>query len=106
MTPIVTQVENPVYKVHYERVRDNIIAFARKNWKAEEWCGPFCKHMTHIGWNKLDSFNELAIKLPDKRVLRFTTTLYKGSTFTYTIDSYDAEAPVELKKKTFLGFEV
>ena len=99
--------EEPEYKVHYERVRDNIIAYVRKHWKTEEFCEPFCRHMSGIGWNKLDEFNDITLYLPGNGgKLHFVTTLYKGSVFTYTIDSYDAPVPIEIKKKTFLGFEV
>jgi len=63
--------------------------------------------MAGIGWNKLDPFNDIVIRLPDgDGTLHFVTTLYKGGQFTYTIESYDAEVPVELKKRTFLGFEI
>jgi hypothetical protein len=97
----------PEHKVHYERVRDNIIAYARKHWKAEGFTEPFCRHMSGIGWNKFDEYNDITIYLPEGRgKLRFVTTLYKGGTFTYTIEAYDAKVPVELKKKTFFGFEV
>jgi len=99
--------EEPEHKVHYERVRDNIIAYARKHWKAEGFTEPFCRHMNGIGWNKLDEYNDIVVYLPEGGgKLRFVTTLYKGGTFKYTIESYTAEVPIELKKKTFLGFEV
>jgi len=63
--------------------------------------------MNGIGWNKLDDYNDIVIYLPEGGgKLRFVTTLYKGGTFKYTIESYTAEVPIELKKKTFFGFEV
>ena len=99
--------EEPEYKVHYERVRDNIIAFARKTWKGEAFCEPFCRHMSGIGWNKLDEYNDIVVYLPEGGgKLRFVTTLYKGGTFKYTLESYDAPVPLEMRKRTFLGFEI
>lgn len=105
-TPIQPPKEEPVHKVHYERVRDNIIAYVRKHWKLEAWCEPFTTHMAQMAWNSLDTYNELTFKLPEKRTIHFTTTLYKGGEFTYTLESYDAAVPVDMKKKTFLGFEI
>ena len=97
----------PDHKVHYERVRDNIIAYVKKHWPTEVFTRPFCRHMSGIGWNKLDEYNDIVVYLPEGGgKLRFVTTLYKGGTFKYTIESYDAPVPVEMKKRTFLGFEV
>jgi hypothetical protein len=99
--------EEPEYKVHYERVRDNIIAHVKKHWPTEEFTKPFCRHMSGIGWNKLDEYNDIVIYLPEEGgKLHFVTTLYKGGAFKYSIESYAAKVPAELKKKTFFGFEV
>ena len=110
VTPISTPIQPPkeelVHKVHYERVRDNVIAYVRKHWKTEEWCELFAAHVAQMAWNSLDTYNELTFKLPEKRTIHFTTTLYKGGEFTYTLESYDAAVPVDMKKKTFLGFEI
>jgi len=97
------------YKIHYERVVSGILAFVRKTWKGEAFVGPFCRHMAGMGWNKLDEYNDIVIHLPSQEgggKLHFVTSLYKGGQFTYTIGSYDAEVPVDMKKRTFLGFEV
>jgi len=97
----------PEYKVHYERVRDNIIAYTKKHWPTEVFTKPFCRHMSGIGWNKLDEYNDIVIYLPNGGgKLRFVTTLYKGRTFKYEIESYTAEVPLEMRKRTFMGFEV
>jgi len=97
----------PEYKVHYERVRDNIIAYAKKHWPTEVFTKPFCRHMSGIGWNKLDEYNDIVIYLPEGGgKLHFVTTLYKGRTFKYEIESYAAEVPLGMRKRTFMGFEV
>jgi hypothetical protein len=97
----------PEHKVHYERVRDNIIAYVKKQWPAEEFTKPFCRHMSGIGWNKLDEYNDIVIYLPEGGgKLHFVTTLYKGGTFKYEIESYAAEVPLGMRKRTFMGFEV
>lgn len=102
--------EEPQHKVPYQRVRDGIIAFVRKTWSAttdaKAFVEPFCSHMSRIGWNKLDEYNDITIRLPEGGKLRFATSLYKGGQFVYTIESYDAEVPEEMKKRTFLGFEI
>jgi hypothetical protein len=94
------------FKIASRKVRDGMIRVLQTELKDQSFAAPLIAHLNKIGYKKFDEYNEITLVVgPHKMNLHFTTTLMGGGDLTYTIPSYKALPPDDLRKRTFLGIE-